>query len=144
MIYEIINPSDKYTIESDDFMTACVVTVMLGNGMYGLKSIDGEQSMPIMLFDDDLSFFKNTFGKEFEQCFECIPKSKLADCFDSIVVGNRETYNKALSTINEDKAQEFKNVWNEQNTSSLNNIGELSRDYAKATRKMANEQIQSR
>ena len=38
MIYEIINPSDDYTIVADDFAAAAIAACLLGRGAYGLKS----------------------------------------------------------------------------------------------------------
>lgn len=44
MKYEIINPSDKCFITSDDERLAEIVCVMLGNGSYGLKDENGNIS----------------------------------------------------------------------------------------------------
>jgi hypothetical protein len=51
MKYEIINPSDPYTIEHSDFLALAAACVLLGNGQYGLQPIghDGER-VPIFIF----------------------------------------------------------------------------------------------
>ena len=46
MIFEIINPSDKYTIEAEDWQVACVVNLIVGRGQYALQEIDGDHNMP--------------------------------------------------------------------------------------------------
>lgn len=49
MKYEITNPSDPYTIESDDPTLAIICCLLLGEGRYGLKDGQGNTTMPIML-----------------------------------------------------------------------------------------------
>lgn len=51
MKYEIINPSDPYTIEHDDFLPLAAAVLLLGQGQYGAQPIghDGER-VPIFIF----------------------------------------------------------------------------------------------
>ena len=48
MKYEIINPSDKCFITSDDERLAEIVCVMLGNGSYGLKDENGNTVLCVL------------------------------------------------------------------------------------------------
>lgn len=51
MKYEIINPSDRYTIEHSDFLALAAACVLLGNGQYALAPIDHEgEKVPMFLF----------------------------------------------------------------------------------------------
>lgn len=51
MKYEIVNPSDYYTIEHTDFLALAAACVLLGNGQYGLAPIDHDgERVPIFLF----------------------------------------------------------------------------------------------
>jgi len=48
--FEIVNPSDPYTIETDDFAAACVATILLGVGKYALDEKGGEKRQMPLLF----------------------------------------------------------------------------------------------
>jgi hypothetical protein len=51
MKYEIINPSDPYTIEHSDFLALAAACVLLGNGQYGLSPIDHDgEKVPLFIF----------------------------------------------------------------------------------------------
>ncbi len=51
MKYEIINPSDSYTIEHSDFLALAAACVLLGNGQYALSPIDHDgERVPMFLF----------------------------------------------------------------------------------------------
>lgn len=53
MIFEITNPSDPYTMQSDSKAAAFVAVALLGQGYYGLSPLDsGQFSVPIALFGD--------------------------------------------------------------------------------------------
>ena len=43
VLYEIINPSDPYTLKADDFKIAAAACLILGDGQYGLESEDGKE-----------------------------------------------------------------------------------------------------
>lgn len=81
MIYEIINPSDPYTIEGE-FKTCCVATVILGEGAYGL---DGTESMPIFLISDADEWFRQAFSATLEDVLQSTPPAELAACLDSVL-----------------------------------------------------------
>ena len=48
MIYDIINPSDDVTIETDDLDVARAVCLFLGEGKYGLNDEEGNEAMPLL------------------------------------------------------------------------------------------------
>jgi hypothetical protein len=106
MIFEIINPSDKAYITSDNFEVACVAVCVLGNGHYGLHEVDGEKRMPPFLFRHPDEFFKDNFGKTFEESLKSTDKAKISA---------------ALKTVHLDGER-----------TSLNNIVKTARAYAKA------------
>ena len=56
-IYELINPSDLITFESDDPIIAKVCGLVVGQGLYGVEKITNKESeelmLPYMTFPDD-------------------------------------------------------------------------------------------
>lgn len=50
VVYELVNPSDKYTLESADPAAAVAACLYLGNGAYGLEDEFGETVCPLFLF----------------------------------------------------------------------------------------------
>jgi hypothetical protein len=131
MIYEIINPSDPYTIEGD-LLTACIATAILGNGKYALQSADGSETMPILMFDPAGEWFETAFGAPFGALLEKTPPDVLATCFDSVLcctLRERSAYEDALALIeDEGKRRQLREKWLDERRSSLNNIG--GRAYA--------------
>lgn len=52
MIWEISNPFDPYTIETDSFQAALAAVLIVGQGRYGLNPLDGGPKMFPVLFGD--------------------------------------------------------------------------------------------
>lgn len=140
MIFEVINPSDKYTIETDSWDVACLACLILGKGQYALEEIGGKYYMPFFImggleewiedeFDVDLmQFMKNTKKKQAE----------IIDCLNSIVIGDRDAYTRGLESLSgEDAAQNaFKTAWRDSHRSSLNDIGTYAKNYAAKMREI--------
>ncbi len=111
-VFEIINPSDPYTVETDEFAAACLATIALGYGHYGLKEIGGEgREMPIFLFGGHDAWFRKQFGKTLPQLAEVAPRAKIAQCLESVTLCDADE------------------------PSSLNDIGRRARELAAAMRK---------
>jgi len=144
MIFEIINPSDPYTMEADDFEVACVANVFLGEGAYGLRQIDGDDNkMPILLFGAN-KWFIETFGTEFELVLKrCLEEKKdyLVKTLNSVLIGNasdRKIFYDGLSLIDDaQKQQEWRNKWHNQHRSSVNDIAALAHHYASVLKETA-------
>ena len=53
MLFEIINPSDPYTLETDSYAAAVAAVCILGEGKYGLDPIGCDvPKVPLALFGD--------------------------------------------------------------------------------------------
>ena len=110
MKFEIINPSDKCFIEGD-FLSCALTTVVLSNGKYGLVEVDEHDNriengkeMPIFLFGGHDEWFKENFGKAFEECSHVMDYKSCAD---------------ALNTFRY-----------RHERSSMNNIGKIAKEHA--------------
>lgn len=120
MKFEIVNPSDAYTMEADDMEVAAVACCLLGDGKYALKGVgeDAGSDVPVFLLGGHDRWFISKFGMDYETtATHCLEHrvGDLARAFDSVTLtsGSR---------------------------SSLNNIGARARALAQAVRRKADAQ----
>jgi len=104
MQWEVMNMSDFYTIESDDFAAACGACLLLGNGNYGLVPISKDApEMPIFLFVSDAGIDKwlkdNNVAESVDALFS--RREEIATALDSVVIGNRNKYSAELALIHD-------------------------------------------
>ncbi len=127
MIYEIINPSDAYTMKADDFKVAAVAVALLGNGQYGIKGT------PIL-------FGWNEFLKEQGinlKTFVGERVDEICAALDSVMIGkesDREEAESTLALIPEDKREAWLSERHERRRSSTNDIGKAAKIMAKYLR----------
>lgn len=147
MIFEIINPSDSYTMESDEWPVAVYAGLILGEGTYGLEGLDNDNNLPVFLFGGYNEWIKEEFGSDFKPWVQEMFDNKkiaIADCLDSVLIGSksdRESYNKGLEFITEASAKkEWRDHWHDKRRSSLNNIGLRAWTLAERLRESDNQQ----
>jgi hypothetical protein len=148
MLYEIINPSDPYTIEVEDFDVAAVACVMLGRGTYGFVPIDATgaernaPSVPIFFFGSVGDWFHVTFGVSLSGLLDRVLAEKreaLATALESVLIGEPAQRATFFATAPTDRA-EFeiaRAVWHEARRSSMNDIGARAWELACRVRKEA-------
>lgn len=149
MLFDIVNFSDPYTMESDRLDIAVVTVLLLGRGSYGLTGIDSEYEVPIFSFGNEEYTSKWLqencgFGIEDLWGFVDTHKDELAACLESVVIGSpaarqeyADTLTKKLAGIDENEWQsvaDFKAQWHDQHRSSMNDIGSHARALAKKMR----------
>ena len=139
MLFEVSNPSDEYTIEAEDWSVACVVGLIIGRGQYGLNEVDGDHEMPLFLFGGLEEWVEAEFEKPLEEFMGSVDKIEVANCLNSIVVGNRANYTLGLGEKTGEEADAFWEVWHDLNCSSMNDIGQYSRNYAAKLLEMEKE-----
>lgn len=105
MKFEIINPSDPYTLEAPSLDVAAVACSFLGEGKYGLKALDSDRSndMPNFLFGGHDEWFLEKFSLDFEDTADQVLNTKreeLATCLDSVRLDSP-----ARSSLNNIKAR---------------------------------------
>ena len=117
MKFEIINPSDAYTMEAVDLQVAAVACCFLGDGRYGLEALgedrNKDRDVPIFLLGGHDEWFSEKFGLTFGACAENVMKQRtdeLADALDSVALKSGER-------------------------TSMNDIGARARSLAKAVRR---------
>jgi hypothetical protein len=111
MKWELVNPSDPYTVESDNFKCAAIAAILVGQGKYALDPIEGtnkEFSMPIFLFGGHDEWFKEHFHESVE--------AALDDCMET-KAGSLIAALRSISIADEKR-------------SSMNNIGAYAQEIA--------------
>ena len=107
-VFEIINPSDPYTLKAESLDVAAIAVILMGQGKYCLKEIGGEREVPFFMFGGADKWFQDNFGKTVEECFDSVDKKQLIACLKSVALPNGK------------------------HKSSLNDIGGRAKAYAKA------------
>lgn len=143
MLYEIINPSDPYTIEADSLDIAFMACVLLGNGQYEFRPFeDGGTPVPFFMFGGTDEWCKEHLGKTFHEVADDVRVNKreeMAKCLDSCLIGSandRRTYYLGLELIEDPvKRERWWFEWHDKRRSSLNDIGGRAHKMAQNFRK---------
>jgi len=142
MLFTIINPSDPYTIEAPTMKVAAAACVLLGNGSYAFKPLEGEGAVevPIFFIGGHDEWFNENFGANTETvCGDVIDnfKGQLADCLDSAMYGNRADraeFERLTEHCSPEERQKLRIERNRNRHGSLNDIGGRAHAYAKNLR----------
>jgi hypothetical protein len=112
MIYNIINPSDPYTMEADDEVVACAAGLILGEGRYALRRADDEQQvLPIFIGGGGIDWFVEKAGCSFAD-FLNAKGGEIGKALKSVRIGSPEARIHVQSVEDHDKRR-----------SSMNDIG---------------------
>lgn len=116
MRFDLINPSDPYTLEADDLEIAAVAVCLLGNGKYPADALCDDANLgnnvPAFLFGGHDEWFTKRFGGTFEEVVDRALKERgdaVARALESVTLGRAER-------------------------TSLNDIGGKARELAAAVR----------
>lgn len=141
MLYDIINPSDRYTIECSSLDVAVMASVLLGQGNYGLRSLDGGQDVPMFSFGGGDEWCRKHCGEDLMSLSNRVMDEKLseiADSLDSVLYGDKQDRVEFLeSTKGMDRANFMAERIMRQDArrSSTNDIGERAYRMAAKLRK---------
>lgn len=99
MLFDLINPSDPYTLEADDFEIAAVAVCLLGAGKYPATALGNDaredNNVPPFLFGGHDDWFNQRFGASFEATAERVLEGRadaLARALESVKLSsNRRT-----------------------------------------------------
>lgn len=124
MICEIINPSDPYTLETENFIAAALGIAIVGGGKLGLKCDDPPIKSPVLFgwdawikenCPDGMNLYVDTHSEE------------IATALDSVLygrAGDRRTFLDMLKFIDDPvKREQARAEYQDKNRSSLNDIG---------------------
>lgn len=147
MIYEIINPSDPYTLEAEDDTLAAVACLVLSNGFYFLRREDGvDVDMPSAFTQDIQEDIRQRLGINLDDYLQ-ENLSRVAACLRSVTLGttkDRQSYQLGLSLITDDDGRrKWRDDWDDKRRSSMNNIWARALKMAEAIEaKAAQEEMQ--
>lgn len=128
MLYEVINPSDPYTIEANSLDVAAVTVLLLGQGHYGLRCLGDEPDVPMFAFADGDAWCKQFFGEGMMELSNRVMDTKLpevAESLDSILYGDKEDREKFVErtkVLDQDVFLVERAAWQDR-CSSMNDIG---------------------
>ena len=132
MQYELINPSDPYTFIAKNKEVAALVVFSL-NTMYGAKSEDAKEEIPIFLFGGEEEWYQKEFNRSIKDGFSA-EKEEVSKALLSFMLGDfkdRRRYELALNSItDDDKRAAFIQAW-QDDRSSLNDIGTVAHERGK-------------
>lgn len=130
MLFEIINPSDPYTMEAESLTAALGAVAILGEGRFGLEPIDNDSpKVPPILFGDWADEVYQAAGID-------PPEAPALMAWMNASEANNEAVAKALDSVrlggvkDRDKPRDPENA----NRSSRNDIGSFAWKYAEAMR----------
>ncbi len=96
MKFNLVNPSDPYTFEADDFEIAAVAVCLLGVGKYPANALGDDanksNNVPAFLFGGHDEWFRARFGGSFEDVAERCLKGRgvaVAQALESVTLGSR-------------------------------------------------------
>ena len=130
MLFDIINPSDPYTIESPSLDVAAVACIFLSQGKYPFKSLDGGQDVPVFMLGGAEEWCKERFNESIMELSNRVMDTKmkeLADCLDSVLYGDAEERIKFLAETSDMDRLTFeaaRMMRQDDKRSSINDIGE--------------------
>jgi hypothetical protein len=140
VLYEIINPSDAYTLEGDDFEAACFAVLVLGQGQYALEPQERDApGMGLFVFGGAEDWWLKQFGYPLQEASDRIGRERLAAALESVLIGsadNRRTFKAAEAFITDPvKRREYMEQYHDRKRSSLNDIGGRAMKMAAALRR---------
>lgn len=141
MLYNIVNMSDPYTIETSSLDVAFVACLFLGRGQYAFEPLRDEGvRVPIFMFGGVDDWCLEHLAESFKAVVDRVTtdpakRAELADCFESCLIGraeDKETYRAGLDLIDDPvKREQWRSRWHDARRSSMNDIGR--RAYQMAT-----------
>jgi len=131
-LYEIVNPSDPYTIECPDNETAFVACLLLGNGQYMFKILEGDQrkalDIPMFVFGGADAWVQENFSEALDSVVSRVMTTRavtMAEVFDSVLIGRQRGRVEFLRDAPTDRAEfvAARARRHDQFRTSMNDIG---------------------
>lgn len=134
-IYTICNPSDDYTMVAELDVVAAAAGLLLGGGQFPIeREPDDEHVLPFMAFMPNAEeWWEKRYGQTVDDSLK-EHRAAIADCLDSVLIGDRATFDLAVSHMSPEQVDAFRVEWHDKHRTSMNNIGDYARALAKALR----------
>lgn len=139
-VFEIINPSDAYTIVGE--YKVATVAVAIVSTAYGIHDRKEELSAGPFFFGGFEEWCKENSIPDIKAFIED-NKEAIVEALESVMIGSfgeRNMAEKTLAMLAPEKREEWLAMNHDSKRSSINNIGQIAWDIAKSLRKsMAKE-----
>ncbi len=141
--YELINPSDTYTLKADDPQIAVLAAILLGSGRYGLTDEESREIFPIFFIDANglEEWVRVQYSCELGELIKAADKAALAACLESVAIcplKDRRLWDAALEAMDDAaKRAAWLAAWHDAQRSSMNDIGGRAQKYAAHFRALA-------
>jgi hypothetical protein len=125
IVFEIVNPSDAYTMVSADTVAAAVACLFLGEGRYALEDEVGGTACPIFLFGGAEAWLQEAHGTTIEEVMTT-KRSAVIAALRSVLIGGRqarEEVDAALSRMSPEAGRQWLSERHDKRRTSMNNIG---------------------
>lgn len=122
--FELSNPSDPYTLVSEDETVACMAALLLGNGMYVLRDEEDRAVLPL-LFGGALDAWLAARVGDLTVYLDR-EAGRIADVLDSVTVGSRAERSALFERLERLPAEErafARREWHDKRRQSLTDIG---------------------
>lgn len=105
MGFELVNPSDPYTFKAPSLMTAAFACILLSDGKYGARQLNGGHVVPPFFLGGSDKWFMEKFGANLEESLSAFAGSvacrlKTAEALESMTLGRDEA-----SSVNDIKGR---------------------------------------
>lgn len=141
--YELINPSDQYTLRAANIKTAVTAALLLGSGRYGLADVNGAEVMPLFIGGGLDEWLYERYRCTVSELVDRADKAALAECLDSVAIcslKDRRLWDMAVEAMDDpSKRAAWLAEWHDVHRSSMNDIGGRAKAYAKRARELAVE-----
>lgn len=139
-IYELVNPSDAYTFDTDDVQALCVGVAMYSNGWYGITDDQDKCVIGVTALGGIEEWAKEQFGS-MEKLKEVLAtkefRLRIATALETIMIGKtgtRKALMMCLKEVPEEKRKELQVKMIEEQRTSMNDIGGGMLRYAAGIR----------
>lgn len=150
MLFDIVNPSDPYTMEASCLEVAAAAVCLLGQGKFALNELTGDKSgnVPAFLTGGHNEWFTKQFGRDFEQSLNHVMATmqpELIKAFGSVFVGDvqyKRTFEEEAAKC--DSEEEFAALLEKRHDAkrtSMNDIGRQAWSMADALMAKAAEEM---
>lgn len=134
MLFDIINPSNAYTIEAPDLELAAVAICLIGEGKYALNELSGDKSghVPAFLIGGHDEWFQKQFDRDFGASVAAVTgtparREQLVKALASVHIGGaadrREFNEKAGQCATAEEVHALLYEMHDAKRSSANDIG---------------------
>ena len=136
-LYELINPSDKYTFYAPNIEVAGCCAMLLSYMFSAVEVTDegNAESSPAIWGHDEWMKQRGINEDWIDE-----HSNEIAEAFESFVISDRSEYEESIKYMSPENVLKYKAERQDRQRSSMNQIGERAYEYAKRFRERAQKE----